>query len=186
MPATAAPDPPWCCLPSLPDSRVPPGCHWQHKTCGWGQPHNGPHLMPLQCRAPTEQTEHKHQTRPTHRRCHYSDMFTFLLQFYNTFMHKNANAGHICPVDFPTIMYLVWREAVERSNWSKLCRLELTQVGQQRQLPVLVAALVFPVTTRCKTQDFDDGILTPSTGCSTHEVPCRATPWNSACTARWV
>lgn len=58
VPVTAGPDPLWCCLPSLPGSRVPPGCHWQHKTCGWGQLHSGPRLMPLLCWAPTEQTEH--------------------------------------------------------------------------------------------------------------------------------
>lgn len=57
VPVTAGLDP-LCWLPSLPDSRVPPGCHWQHKTCDWGQPHNGAHLMPPQCRAPTGQTEH--------------------------------------------------------------------------------------------------------------------------------
>lgn len=67
-----------------------------------------------------------------------------------------------CLVDFPTSIYLVWRKAVERSNWSQVCRLELTQVGQQRQLSVLVAALVFPVTTPRKNQDCDDGLLTAS------------------------
>lgn len=57
VPVTAGLDP-LCWLPSLPDSRVPPGCHWQHKTCDWGQPHNGAHLMPPRCRAPTGQAEH--------------------------------------------------------------------------------------------------------------------------------
>lgn len=70
----------------------------------------------------------------------------------------------LCSVDFPTIVYLVRRKAVERSNWSKVCRLELAQVGQQRQLSVLVAALVFPVTRPCQNQDSEDRILTPSHG----------------------
>lgn len=55
-------------------------------------------------------------------------------------------------------MYLVWRKAVKRSNWSKVCRLELTQVGQQGQLSVLIAALVPPVTTPSKNQDFVSNI----------------------------
>lgn len=59
-------------------------------------------------------------------------------------------------------MYLVWREAVERSNWAQVCRLELAQVGQQRQLSVLITALVFPATTRSNIQAFADQILTPS------------------------
>lgn len=42
-------------------------------------------------------------------------------------------------------MYLVWDEAVQRSNWSWVRSLQLTQIGQQRQLPVFIAALMFPV-----------------------------------------
>lgn len=34
-------------------------------------------------------------------------------------------------VDLLTILYLVWRKAVERPNWSQAFGLELTQVGQQ-------------------------------------------------------
>lgn len=80
----------------------------------------------------------------------------------------------LCSVDFPTIVYLVRRKAVERSNWSKVCRLELAQVGQQRQLSVLIAALVFPATRPCQNQDFEDRILTPSHGLehSRCSLPC--------------
>lgn len=130
-PVTAGLGPP-CWLPSLPDSRVPPDCHWLHKTCDWGQPHNGPHLMPLQCRAPTNRT------------------------------HLFPRSSSIINIRSRKFMYLVRRKAVERSNWSQVCRLELTQVGQQRQLSVLITALVFPVTTRSNVQAFADQIRTPS------------------------
>lgn len=56
VPVTAGPDPLCCCVPSLPGSRVPPGCRWRRKTCGWGQRHNGPRLTPPRCRAPAERT----------------------------------------------------------------------------------------------------------------------------------
>lgn len=43
------------------------------------------------------------------------------------------------------VMYLVRYKAVQRSNWSRVRGLHLAQVGQQWQLSLLVAALVFPV-----------------------------------------
>lgn len=46
---------------------------------------------------------------------------------------------------------------MEGPNWSQVCGLELTQVGQQRQLSVLVAALVFPVAAQRENQGFDEG-----------------------------
>lgn len=42
------------------------------------------------------------------------------------------------------VVYLVRREAVQRSNWSRVRRLQPAQVGQQGQLSVLIAALVLP------------------------------------------
>lgn len=43
------------------------------------------------------------------------------------------------------VLYLVRYKAVQRSYWSRVRGLHLAQVGQQRQLSLLVAALVSPV-----------------------------------------
>ena len=49
-------------------------------------------------------------------------------------------------------VYLVRGEAVQRSDWSRIRRLQLTQVGQQRQLSVLIGALVLPVKDDTSTE----------------------------------
>lgn len=43
------------------------------------------------------------------------------------------------------LLYLVWREAVQRPDWSRVSGLQLAQVGQQRQISLLITALVLPV-----------------------------------------
>lgn len=96
VPVTAGPDPLWCCLPSLPGSRVPPGCHWQHKTCGWGQLHSGPRLMPLLCWAPTEQTEHCYSPVSPASQTSNSEKLSFLIALF-THLHSGPNfTTHLC------------------------------------------------------------------------------------------
>lgn len=57
------------------------------------------------------------------------------------------------------LVYLVWCEAVQRSDWSRVRTLQLTQIGQERQISLLITTLVFPVKCSDMRCSQESGIM---------------------------
>lgn len=72
------------------------------------------------------------------------------------------NCIHICidcDQSHVLLVYLVWCEAVQRSDWSRVWTLQLTQIGQERQISLLITTLVFPVKCSDMRCSQESGIM---------------------------